>query len=140
MVASRPFVDLPSLQKKSHDAFAKLGREDWLEAFRAHPRIGERKAHTSTGDKAQGWSTGEQRGMSAASQATLDAIAEANLKYEARFGHIYIVCATGKTPDELLAIANERTKNDPATELARAGQEQAKIADLRLEKLVRGKS
>lgn len=140
MVASRPYADLPALQKKSHDAFATLSKEDWLEAFRAHPRIGEKKAHTGTGERAQGWSKGEQRAMGAASQATLDAIAEANLKYEARFGHIYIVCATGKSPDELLAIVNERSANDPATELTRAGHEQEKIADLRLAKLVGAKS
>ncbi len=74
--------------------------------------------------------------MADASKATLDALAEANREYEAKFGFTYIVCATGKSADEMLAIARERLGGDRAREVARAADEQRKITELRLEKLV----
>jgi OHCU decarboxylase len=76
--------------------------------------------------------------VTTASPATLAALAVTNLAYDKKFGHIYIVCATGKTADEMLALAKARLGNDPATELAVAAEEQAKITDLRLERLVTG--
>ncbi|MEO8877421.1 MAG: 2-oxo-4-hydroxy-4-carboxy-5-ureidoimidazoline decarboxylase, partial [Polyangiaceae bacterium] len=138
MMATRPFTSLSSLQAKHHTASGALDKDDWLEAFRAHPRIGEKKAETRTGAQAATWASGEQARVSEASPVTLDALAKTNRAYEEKFGHIYIVCATGKTAEELLAIANERLVNDGATELARAADEQKKITDLRLTKLVRG--
>ena len=79
----------------------------------------------------------EQARVSEAARATLDALAEANRAYEARYGFRYIVCATGKSAEEMLAIARERLESDRARELARAADEQRKITELRLEKLVR---
>lgn len=135
MTKARPYGSLAHLQKKSEDAFAKLTKEDWLEAFHAHPRIGEKKAATSTGAQAASWSKGEQSRVDNADAATLAALAEANRAYEQKFGHIYIVCATGKSANELLEIAKSRLGSDAATELARAAAEQRKITALRLEKL-----
>jgi allantoicase len=137
-MAQRPYRDLATLKKAAADAFATLGKDDWLEAFRAHPRIGGKKAEVGTGKTAHGWSTNEQSRVSEANAATLDELARTNTAYEEKFGHIYIVCATGKSADEMLAIAKGRMQNDAATEIARAGEEQKKITEIRLDKLVRG--
>ena len=108
------------------------------EAFRAHPRIGEKKADGPQSKVAHGWSTNEQAKVSEAAQAVLDELREVNRAYEQRFGRIYIVCATGKSAEEMLAIAKERMSSDPETEVRRAAEEQRKITGLRLEKLVHG--
>jgi OHCU decarboxylase len=105
-----------------------LTPEDWREAFAAHPRIGERSAST--------WARQEQSGTASASRESLDALAAANREYEERFGHIYIVCATGRSVDEMLAIARQRLENTPQDELKLAAEEQMKITKLRLMKLV----
>jgi len=130
MVASRPFGSLEELKAKALLAAKGLEEADWLEAFAAHPRIGEKKSD------ARGWSRQEQSRVADASRATLDALVEANGEYEAKFGFTYIVCATGKSADEMLAIARDRLGGDRAREISRAAEEQRKITDLRLEKLV----
>jgi allantoicase len=127
---ARPFASIAALRDVATKVWAALDPRDWLEAFAAHPRIGERRVH--------GWAAQEQSGASSAGQATLDALAETNRAYEAKFGHIYIVCATGKTADEMLAIAKKRLDHDAKTEMHIAVDEQRKIMDLRLEKLVHG--
>ncbi len=139
LAKSRPYDSLLSLQKKSEAAFASLTAEDWLEAFRAHPRIGEKNAAAATGAQAAAWSKGEQANLADADVETLAAIARANAAYEKKFGFIYIVCATGKSPAELLEIADARLKSDADTELARAAEEQKKITALRIEKLAQRK-
>jgi OHCU decarboxylase len=103
---------------------------DWLEAFAAHPRIGENR------NDARGWSRHEQSRVADASRETLDALAAVNRSYEDKFGFVYIVCATGKSADEMVSLARERLGGDRARELARAADEQRKITDLRLDKLV----
>ena len=138
MTAARPCGSAGELHAAAAKAFQGLVRDDWLEAFRAHPRIGGKHAEAKTPDAAKAWSSAEQAKVAETSQATLDALADANRAYEAKFGHIYIVCATGKSADEMLAIANARLGNDAATELARAAGEQEQITRLRLEKLVAG--
>jgi allantoicase len=132
MTARRPFDTLARLTAAGAEVWRGLGREDWLEAFRAHPRIGEKRKGEST----RPWSSEEQARVKDAQQATLDALARENEAYEKRFGFIYIVCATGKTADEMLAILRERIRNDDASELRRAAEEQEKITAIRLEKLV----
>ncbi len=132
------FASLESLKKVAADRWNALGAADWDEAFRAHPRIGEKKAEGPQSKVAHGWSTKEQSKVSAASDAIREELREVNKSYEERFGRIYIVCATGKSAEEMLAIAKERMRNDPETELRRAADEQQKITELRLEKLVRG--
>jgi allantoicase len=130
MVQARPLRDLAGAKAAAARVAGLLGEADWLEAFAAHPRIGEKK-----GD-ARGWSAQEQARVSEATRATLDALAEVNRAYEERHGFRYIVCATGKSADEMLAIARERLGADRASEVARAAQEQRAITELRLEKLV----
>jgi allantoicase len=136
MVHRRPFAGLQALAQTSEEVCAKFGREDWLEAFAAHPRIGEMKAAQDAGEQAARWSAAEQAGASAGLQAGSTELAAANREYEARFGHIFIVCATGKTAEEMLALLRARLQNDAETELRIAAEEQRKITRLRLEKLL----
>jgi OHCU decarboxylase len=122
----RPYKDLADLRERSDEIWRRLGREDWREAFAAHPRIGE---------KATGWSEKEQVRARGADKQTVAELIEANRDYETRFDHIFIVCATGKSAAEMLALLRARLGNDPETELRIAAEEQRKITNLRLEKL-----
>jgi OHCU decarboxylase len=114
-----------------------LAAHDWLEAFAAHPQIGGRRAAREQDAQAQSWSEQEQSGARDAEQSTLDELAAANRAYQEKFGHIFIVCATGKTAAEMLALLRARLPNDAATELRNAAEEQRKITKLRLEKLLK---
>jgi OHCU decarboxylase len=136
MAAARPFRDADELLARADDTWWTLDEADWLEAFRSHPRIGERKAEAGQTGREQAWSAGEQAGMTAAADATRVALAEGNRAYEARFGHIYIVCATGRSADEMLALLQSRLANDAATEIRVAAEEQRKITRIRLQKLL----
>jgi allantoicase len=144
MVEARPFADLVALKHEASRASDSLTERDWLEAFAAHPRIGEKADGTSAAQPrrgqneidARGWSSEEQSRVESAGVNTLEALAEANRVYEAKHGFIYIVCATGKGAEEMLALLQERAQNDRRTEVVRASEEQRKITDLRLEKLV----
>lgn len=136
MVAARPFADEDELFGKSDAIWWSLERADWLEAFAAHPRIGSQRDVDRKSGTEKAWSSGEQAGASGASDLTKEALARANADYEARFGHIYIVCATGKSADEMLAIARARLANDAETEARVAAEEQRKITRIRLRKLL----
>jgi len=136
VMQARPFTSLATLKKKSAEIWNGLSLRDWNEAFRAHPRIGEKKADGHQSKTAQAWSSKEQAKVALADPAVLAKLKRINKAYEATFGRIYIVCATGKTAEEMLEIAKERMKNDKKTELRRAVEEQRKITDLRLDKLV----
>lgn len=136
VAALRPFWDVGQLLRIGRRVWRELGREDWLEAFRSHPRIGESKPAADTGDEARRWSEGEQSRARAASRQTLDALAEANREYEDRFGFIFIICATGRTAEEVLAALRERLSNDPEAELRVAAEEQWRITELRLKKFL----
>jgi allantoicase len=125
MMAARPMADAFST---ADEIWSSLGEKDWLEAFASHPRIGERKA--------SGWASQEQSGAAAAGNETLAALAETNREYEKKFGFIYIVCATGKSAEEMLTIARERLANQREQELRIAAGEQLKITKLRMMKLV----
>ncbi|HEX8906245.1 MAG TPA: 2-oxo-4-hydroxy-4-carboxy-5-ureidoimidazoline decarboxylase [Longimicrobiaceae bacterium] len=138
MAARRPFRSQADVHDTAGDVWDELGPEDWDEAFAAHPRIGERKAAPAQSAQAAAWSAQEQSGAASAGQDVAAALAEGNREYEERFGRIYIVCATGKTAEEMLAILRARLANDPETELRAAAGEQAKITRLRLEKLLAG--
>jgi 2-oxo-4-hydroxy-4-carboxy-5-ureidoimidazoline decarboxylase len=135
MTACRPFASPDKAYQAADKVWSGLDRTDWLEAFAAHPRIGDldslRKKFATTADLA----SGEQAGVTGAGEDVIRALADGNSEYEAKFGHIFIVCATGKTAAEMLAILRERLPNDPDTELRIAAAEQAKITRLRLEKL-----
>jgi len=133
MAEARPFEDLTALQRIGEWLWWSLTVGDHLEAFAAHPRIGEKKT-PQTGDAK--WSTAEQQGASGASSTTLDALAEANKAYEAQLGFIFIVCASGRSADAMLADIRARLANSREVELRTAAEEQAKITRLRLAKLV----
>ena len=127
MLSQRPFKDAQEVFDSAERIWNDLGREDWLEAFAAHPRIGEKK---------DAQSAQEQAGALAAGDDVKARLAEANRAYEAKFGWIYLVCATGRSAEEMLALAEQRMHNDPETEIRVAAAEQAKITKLRLEKLL----
>jgi OHCU decarboxylase len=135
VAARRPFRSADELLAAADEVWWDLDPEDWHEAFRAHPRIGERKTAPAQGARAAAWSAQEQGGVDR-DEALAAALAEGNRAYEERFGHIYLVCATGKTGEEMLEILRRRLENDPETEQRVAAQEQAKITRLRLEKLL----
>ena len=136
MTQARPFEALEDVLAEADRIWCSLSEADWLEAFRAHPKIGEKKAATAQSTEAQKWSAQEQSGVAQAAASTISELAERNREYEDRFGFIFIVCASGKSSEEMLAIINERIRNDPETELRTAATEQSKITRLRLEKLL----
>jgi OHCU decarboxylase len=134
--AQLPYKNLDELIAASNRVWWSLEPHCWLEAFRSHPKIGEKKAAAETTKQSQQWSADEQSGVSHSAQQTLSDLAALNREYEKKFGYIFIVCATGKTSAEMLAILRERLHNDPQTELRIAAGEQAKITELRLQKLL----
>ncbi|WP_434042044.1 MULTISPECIES: allantoicase [Sorangium] len=141
MAAARPFRDEEHLLAAAAQGFARLGPEDWLEAFRAHPRIGETRAQADaaeTSAAARRFSSQEQAGMSAAAHETREEMALYNRLYDEKFGFIYIVCATGKSADEMLTMLRERIEHTPEEELGIAAEEQRKITEIRLKKLLWG--
>ena len=120
-----------STREAAHEAadraFDQLASWDIREAMNHHPRIGERTAGAAE--------SREQAGAASAGDEVKRALVDGNHAYEARFGHIYLVCATGKSGQELLDLLNARLHNDPETELKIAAEEQRKITHLRLDKL-----
>jgi len=136
MTAARPFGNVDELLAKADSIWWSLNAEDWLEAFRAHPKIGEKKAAAAQSEEAGKWSAQEQSGIRNAAADTMAALAAGNQEYEQRFGFIFIVCATGKSSEEMLAILKRRLQNDAEAEMGIAAEEQRKITRLRLEKLL----
>jgi 2-oxo-4-hydroxy-4-carboxy-5-ureidoimidazoline decarboxylase len=130
MVAGRPYASMDALLAASHVAAQGLSDEEVLGAIAGHPRIGERQ---KTGGVSAKWSRSEQSGVDS-SQA--DRLAAANAAYEDRFGHIYLVCATGLSGAEMLDNLSSRMDNPPDVELRVVNDELAKIAALRLQKLI----
>jgi OHCU decarboxylase len=168
MADSRPFASLETMGAVADSCWEALDRADWLEAFAAHPKIGagpsprsappsrrrrfgeprrsSRESHASGGGKASAereadgsWSGQEQARVADAADATLLRLADANRDYEARFGYIFIVCATGKSAAGMLDMLEGRIGNEPETEIRIAANEQRKITRLRLMKLVDGR-
>jgi 2-oxo-4-hydroxy-4-carboxy-5-ureidoimidazoline decarboxylase len=137
MMARRPFESTESLLAAARDVWNALTPDDWREAFRHHPKIGERTSLESRFAATRHLSSREQAGVAGASPGVLDALADANRAYEARFGYIFIVCATGKTAEEMLDNVRARLENDPVVEIHVAAEEQARITALRLEALGR---
>jgi 2-oxo-4-hydroxy-4-carboxy-5-ureidoimidazoline decarboxylase len=136
MLAARPFGSDEAVLAVADRVWSEAGPDDVREALTHHPEIGadlaalrERFAATAS------WSAGEQGGVHGADEATLVALRDGNLRYRERFGHTFVVCATGKHADEMLALLRERIANDPVTELRIAAAEQGKITRLRLAKL-----
>ena len=136
MANGRPYPNEETLLTSAHDVWWSLERSDWLEAFRSHPKIGEKKAADKVSAQSQQWSGQEQSGVANASQNTVDSLAALNEAYEQKFGFIFIICATGKTSDEMLSALRERLQHDREAELPIAAAEQGKITELRLKKLL----
>jgi len=133
MAAGRPYRNRGGLFAAAERTADKLKNTDWLEAFAHHPRIGDREALPAGAPASSGpassaaWAGEEQRGAAQAPQATLDALAAGQRAYEQQFGYIFIVCATGKSADEMLTLLRARLANDPDTELVNAAREQRAI-------------
>lgn len=136
MLAQRPFKDADEVFETSERVFSRFGGEDWLAAFRRHPRIGERPAADAGGGQSETWAAQEQAGVDAADEAVRAKLVEANLLYERRYRHIFIVCASGKSAAEMLALLEARLAHDPTMELRVAAEEQRKITRLRLERML----
>jgi len=131
-----PYENVETLIAKAHDLWWSLEPADWLEAFRSHPKIGEKKAADKVSAQSQHWSGQEQSGLTNASQDIVDSLAALNHDYEQKFGFIFIICATGKTSAEMLSALRERLQHDREAELPIAAAEQGKITELRLNKLL----
>jgi 2-oxo-4-hydroxy-4-carboxy-5-ureidoimidazoline decarboxylase len=129
LAAARPIETVEALSSASDAVWLALPRVDWMEAFDSHPRIGQTHARATAQSLA--WSAGEQGTPDEIAKTKL---AVGNARYEERFGRIFIVCATGKTPMEMLAILEERLRNDPETELLEAAEQQRLITQIRLRK------
>jgi 2-oxo-4-hydroxy-4-carboxy-5-ureidoimidazoline decarboxylase len=136
MARARPFKDEAAVYAEAGWLWSQTGPDDWREAISHHPRIGDvnklRERFKATG----AWSEQEQKGMEGAGEDVVQELADGNRDYEARFGFIFLICATGKSAKEMLEHQRERMNNPPALELRIAAGEQAQITRLRLEKLL----
>jgi 2-oxo-4-hydroxy-4-carboxy-5-ureidoimidazoline decarboxylase len=135
MAQRRPFDTARVLLEIAERTWWDLSHADWLEAFAAHPRIGDLDALRAKFASTAEWASREQAGALAGSDDVLGQIAQGNRDYEARFGYIFIVCATGKSAAEMLQILQQRLPNDPETEIKLAAGEQMKITRIRLERI-----
>ena len=135
MVAARPFASDAAVLAAADRAWWALGPEDWLEAFAAHPRIGDRASPDARHATTREWSRREQAGAATPDEEVRAALAAGNAEYERRFGHVFLIRATGRSAEEILAALRRRLGNDPDKELREAAGEQAEITRLRLERL-----
>jgi 2-oxo-4-hydroxy-4-carboxy-5-ureidoimidazoline decarboxylase len=133
MAERRPFLEEAALLATCDKVWWALDPDDWLEAFRSHPRIGESAKPTISKRSAE-WSSQEQKKAGTSDEAVKSALAEANRAYEKRFRRIFIVCASGKSSQEILAILQRRLSNDETTELQAAAEQQRQITQIRLKK------
>lgn len=136
LAAERPFASLKDLCDAADSAWRNLEVAGWLEAFGRHPQIGERAAGGS--ESSRRWAEGEQTGARIATETVKARLARGNQSYREKFGYIFIVCASGKSAEEMLALLEQRLQNDPADELKIAAEQQNLITRLRLEKLLPG--
>jgi allantoicase len=136
VAAARPFASASAILQAGDAASSRVSREGWLEAFRHHPRIGERAAEREQSPAAAQSSSREQSHAATADAAELAALTDANREYEGRFGHVFIISAAGKSAREILQSLRDRMRNDPETELGLAAEEQRTITRLRLERLL----
>lgn len=136
LAAAAPFSSEKELYQKSDKIWASCTEEDFLEAFLAHPKIGDVSSLAKKFQATKTWAGNEQSGVDSASMEVIERLAKGNDDYEKKFGFIFIVCATGKTAAEMLALLEARIDNDRAEELLIAAGEQHKITDIRLKKLL----
>lgn len=136
MLRRRPFKNREYVFSVADDVWRNLKTGDWKEAFSHHPKIGDVESMRAKFADTRKWAEGEQSGVSEANDKTLARLAEGNRMYEEKFGYIFIVCATGKSANEMLLLLQQRLPNDHETEIHIAAAEQAKITRLRLDKLL----
>ncbi|MFN0159140.1 MAG: 2-oxo-4-hydroxy-4-carboxy-5-ureidoimidazoline decarboxylase [Bacteroidota bacterium] len=136
MAQRRPFADARQLFAVAEEVWNGLTPEDWKEAFSHHPKIGDISSLREKFASTKTWAAGEQSGVNNTTENTLKALAEGNAEYEKKFGFIFIVCATGKSAEEMLSLLKARRVNTPDMEIAIAAAEQNKITRIRLEKLL----
>ncbi len=136
MISSRPFKSINETIEISENIWNSLNEKDWLEAFEHHPLIGDIDSLKEKYSSSKILAEREQAGVNEASILTITELSKFNADYLKKFGFIFIVCATGKSADEMLSIIKERIKNDPVTEIKTAMKEQGKITKLRLEKIL----
>ena len=131
-----PADDLVELLEDAEEQWYQCNEDDWKEAFAYHPKIGDieslKKKFASTAQ----WVSGEQSGVKTAAKEVLGQLVEGNRLYEEKFGYIFIICATGRSAEEMLENLEERLRNSPKDEIKIAAGEQNKITQLRLEKLL----
>jgi 2-oxo-4-hydroxy-4-carboxy-5-ureidoimidazoline decarboxylase len=137
MAARRPIADVDHLSVTSDAVWLGLPEAAWQEAFDSHPRIGEQKAKAAT-EESLSWSASEQSGAITADEVAKIALAEGNRRYEKKFGRIFIVCASGKSAAEILALLEQRIHYAPAVELQEAAEQQRQITQLRLARWLGG--
>ena len=133
MVRLRPIDTAIELHAAAVRAWAEMGEADWMEAINCHPRIGGRET-ANANPKSIEWSGEEQAGAKSAESQVLKELADGNALYEQRFEFTYIVCATGKSAEEMLQILKKRLLNDRASELKEAAEQQRLITQIRLGK------
>lgn len=136
MLAFFPADDMVELINDAEDQWYECSETDWLEAFTHHPKIGDVESLKKKFAATAQWASGEQGAVVQASQQTLEALAKGNDDYEKKFGFIFIVCATGKSADEMLALLQARLPNEKEEEIKIAMDEQNKITQIRLQKLL----
>ncbi len=136
MASRRPFASIAEVHEAADAQLDRLERKDWLQAFGAHPRIGDSSPAASDTAATHAWASGEQSGMHDADQVIRNRLAAGNDAYFERFGYIFLICATGKSAEEMLAALEFRLASDPEDELAIAAEEQRLITHLRLDKLL----
>ena len=136
MARRRPFANPDRLLDAAGEIWWRLDPEDWRQAFRAHPQIGQRQSTAHKSTQAQAWSAQEQSGIGHADPEVTTDLEEANREYLSKFGYIFIVCASGKNAEEMLAILRSRLSNSAEQEIRVAAEEQNKITLLRLQKLM----
>ncbi len=136
MLDARPFASDDAFRAQADRCWAETQERDWLEAFEGHPKIGDVDSLKAKYANSGSLAAHEQASVADADGDVINRLAEGNASYEARFGFIFIVCATGKTAREMCELLEARLANDRAVELTIAAEEQRKIMQLRLEKLL----
>lgn len=132
----KPYRSTEELYNIADEVWFSLNEKDWKEAFARHPKIGDIKSLRRKFQSTAEMASKEQSGVTGAFEKTLDLLAKGNSLYESKFGYIFIVCATGKSADEMLTLLNDRLNNYPDIEIKIAAREQAKITRIRLEKII----
>ncbi len=135
MVGFRPFDTLTDLKATADRIWGETTEADWLEAFTHHPKIGDTESLKKKFASTAAWASSEQSAVQEAGMEVLEKLAQGNRDYEAKFGFIFIVCATGKTAPEMLALLEARLPNEKEEELLIAAGEQHKITHIRIDKL-----